>query len=592
MYSSFSFISNQSPNVILLVRPQFQYSATVPEFNIQKKKVTESSGHFELAKLTDRWYENKMKAARAALNRKHIHTAEKAFVELKDFRSGDERAWIGLAICKEAQFLQTEAKEILQQAAIMNPTNPNLWKKLADFEKKTKNFDSARLCYRKAVIMNSKSADLYDSWGRMEKELGNLKISKKLFERGIMLQPSDHRLWQGLGIVEDLIGDSRAALFALRNAARLSSPDNPHCQTALALAEFRQNKTAAALSRMQRGAWRNPSNTEVWYTLGRMAEKSGDVERARRTYTQAARFSKVGPAVWATWAHMEEERGNYKAAARVWSMAAQRFPEDVEVWVRWAKAEIKVGRYETAEAVLGASVKRWPEHPWTYQTLAEYEMERENFEQARKILMQGALKCQESAVRSHQFAPLTLTWALCEWRLCPERADKLFEWTVRLATPKQLGFVWFWWAKFIHSQGRPSLAHNYLSRAIAVGYTEPEVWNLWQHLQHLEHPNRAEKDIAADLRNVRQSTNKLFWKNCSQHPLMRQWTLRPVLYDVKFDLNAKPAKSEQRNTSLASFFQKRERAAWEPAMLRKAENGLQFQVLSAKKINLESESWR
>mmetsp|Transcript_6657 Transcript_6657/g.9005 ORF Transcript_6657/g.9005 Transcript_6657/m.9005 type:complete len:616 (+) Transcript_6657:165-2012(+) len=534
-------------------RPTIQYKmSTVADEPSQKSPDEEDFQHWEpilqkMAKafnskvpfkttIEEEWFQSEYDRAQAAVALNRFRTAERIFLELTMMKPSDWRSWIRLAYCVRKQGRKSEAKSILEYAVKANPSTGFIWKKMADMEKEDKEIESARLLYRKAALMNPEFAETYDSWGRMEKDEGNYRTAKALFEKGIQVKPSDHYLWQGLGIVQDVMGAHRPALDSLRQAARLARCSNAHTQVALALCEFRLGRKRLAVDRLRRLASIQPHNTEVWYSLGRIAELEGDYSRARLSYSQVSSRSKTGLSVWVTWAHMEDQLGNYEAAARVWSITAQRFPGDAEVWVRWAKAEAKCDRFDIAREILQTAIKRWPHHPWAYQSYAELEMDLGEFEQARLVLLRGAVNCQEAVVTTaDQLTPLILAWAVCEWKLDADRSRRLFEWAVRLSNKKQVGFTWFWWAKFELAQGRPFLAQNYLSRAIQAGYGDPGVWDLWQRLE-VTLGRRDEQLVAAELRSIRRSLNMYFWRGESAHPLRRRWNQRPRLFDERFNL--------------------------------------------------------
>jgi tetratricopeptide (TPR) repeat protein len=155
--------------------------------------------------------------------------------------SSSEDKQVG-SILKQARYLahkQTEeAERIVEDATVSYPARSDLYATLAWIQKKSHNFASARMNFKRSHDLGACNADAYWHWSAMEASLKEWNTSAQAAELGIANYPDDQGLLFRLGYALQRQGkelileeDSAAGLKALRRAKayldKALNHDNP-----------------------------------------------------------------------------------------------------------------------------------------------------------------------------------------------------------------------------------------------------------------------------------------------------------------------------------------------------------------------------
>ena len=146
--------------------------------------------------------------------------------DLRTLRSEDQRV---SALLKQARYLAQskleEAEKIVEDATERYPARSDLYATLAWIQRKSGNFASARMNFKRSHDLGACNADAYWHWSAMESRLDEWNASMKAAELGIAKYPEDQGLLFRLGSALQRQGkelmsedDSDAGLKSLKRA--------------------------------------------------------------------------------------------------------------------------------------------------------------------------------------------------------------------------------------------------------------------------------------------------------------------------------------------------------------------------------------
>ena len=148
--------------------------------------------------------------------------------KLLPLRSEDQRV---TALLKQARYLALaqskweEAEKIVEDATERYPARSDLYATLAWIQRKSENFASARMNFKRSHDLGACNADAYWHWSAMESRLDEWNASMKAAELGIAKYPEDQGLLFRLGSALQRQGkelmsedDSDAGLKSLKRA--------------------------------------------------------------------------------------------------------------------------------------------------------------------------------------------------------------------------------------------------------------------------------------------------------------------------------------------------------------------------------------
>ena len=151
--------------------------------------------------------------------------AKEKYERALSFVSSYGPAIAGLGQVKWMEGKVEEAKKILYEGALHDPTSPLCYKRLGILFAGEKNVPDARTAFKKGLDVDHFDCDIFLEWGKMEAAFGNFDVGRERLNIALHLDPKNHLVFDSLAKLEMKLGNRDEALMNFEQAAKLE-PQN------------------------------------------------------------------------------------------------------------------------------------------------------------------------------------------------------------------------------------------------------------------------------------------------------------------------------------------------------------------------------
>ncbi|EGD77169.1 crooked neck protein [Salpingoeca rosetta] len=299
-----------------------------------------------------------------------------------------EQAWNSY-INMELRYNQVENARAVYERYILCHMEPAVWIKYAKFEVKYGEIDKARSVYERAVEFfgeDNISPELLVSFAQFEERQKEYERARTIYKYGLDRIPKEaaRELFDAFTAFEKKYGDRKGVDSVILNKR-----------------QFQYEKEVEE----------NPHNYDAWFDYIRLAESSGDVDKARDVYERAIanvplvaekRYWRRYIYLWIYYAvfeeldakDMERTRAVYKACIDLIPHKSFTF---AKIWLLAAQFEIRQKRISSARKLLGRAIGMCPKDK-LFKGYIEIELQLREFDRCRtlydKYLEFNASNCQ------------------------------------------------------------------------------------------------------------------------------------------------------------------------------------------------------
>ncbi|KFM26937.1 Pre-mRNA-processing factor 6 [Auxenochlorella protothecoides] len=258
-----------------------------------------------------------------------------------------------------------------------------------------------------------------------------------------------------------------------------------------AIVEREAGDAAAEAALLEEGLTRFPTAWKLHLMAGALAERQGEVERARAAYHAGIKRCLDCVPLWIAAAALEEREGALARARALLEQARLKNPGQPALWLAAARTEARAGNAKAAEAVLARALQACPDSGAVWA-----ESIRAAPRPARRSRSVDALK------RCNDDPAVVAAVAQLFWG--ERKVEKARSWFDRAVTlDPDVGDHWALYLRFEAAHGTPEAAAAVLERAVAA---EPRHGERWQALA--KDPVNAHQPLGTLLKKLAQTIEK------------------------------------------------------------------------------------
>ena len=269
-------------------------------------------------------------------------------------------ALAGLAEALQQQGRHQEAREIIQQALVLQPKNGALHRAWGRYLLSQKEFTQAEDAFLKAIQLNAKDAAAYIDLGNLY--LGGLKRpdqAAQSFGTAVTLAPKEANAHFGLGASYALLKRTKEAFTELDKTVRLA-PNNPVAYLALGNLHKEQKSYDKALAAYTSALKIEPRFVDALMAKGDLQATQGNLDGAKLSYHSVIDLNSNHAYAYNNLAWIAAEQKTQLEDAVVWAKKAVSLApsvppfKDTLAWVYRARGDLRQAA-ETLTAALSAT---------------------------------------------------------------------------------------------------------------------------------------------------------------------------------------------------------------------------------------------
>ncbi|MEW6145583.1 MAG: tetratricopeptide repeat protein [Thermodesulfobacteriota bacterium] len=225
-----------------------------------------------------------------------------------------------------------QAREALMKSLELYPDGYAAYIYLGQVSSYTHDFRKTIEYAKKAIELKPEKSVSYGVLGDAYMELGMYEEAAKAYETASIISPGFYS-WSRIAQMKDLTGDTEVAIEIMKDAIDLALRDNL------------------------------PGENRAWANvmLGSFYHKTGDLEKAEKSYQEALRSFKDHYLALEHLAEVQAARGSYREAARLYERALQINPKP-HFYIELGKIYEKLGRPEKSEKLYREAEERYKDY--------------------------------------------------------------------------------------------------------------------------------------------------------------------------------------------------------------------------------------
>ena len=277
------------------------------------------------------------------------------------------RTWLADAAALASRGSHHAARSVYARLLQVFPSDADLWREAAEFERSTGNSVGVDQILRRAVTQCPRAQVL---WLMAAKEAwvseGDVTRARDILREAFAANPESESVWLAAAKLESESGEVPRAR-ALLERARAAAPSARVWLKSASLERDAGNVTAEA-ALLAEGTSRFPSAWKLWAMVGQMEERKGQVEKARNAYaaTRTVRGCARAAPLWLAAAVLEESIGgggsaSFARARSILEAARLAAPRDDSLILAAVRLERRSGAFKQADTLLAAALKDSPD---------------------------------------------------------------------------------------------------------------------------------------------------------------------------------------------------------------------------------------
>lgn len=174
-----------------------------------------------------------------------------------------------------------QAIAIYQKALEIYPENEKFYQSLGNVAKNKGDLDTAITNYRQGIEVNPQQQTwVYLTLGELLIEQEKYDEAILIYQKGLQVYPDNERLCQSLGTATEKKGDLDGAIKNYERTLEINPQQPTWIYLTLGELLAKQEKTNQAVSTYQKGLIIYPKNEKIYQSLGKIAEKKGEINQA------------------------------------------------------------------------------------------------------------------------------------------------------------------------------------------------------------------------------------------------------------------------------------------------------------------------
>uniref|UniRef100_A0A1D2A2C6 Pre-mRNA-processing factor 6 n=1 Tax=Auxenochlorella protothecoides TaxID=3075 RepID=A0A1D2A2C6_AUXPR len=402
-----------------------------------------------------------------------------------------KRTWVADAEEALRRGAVETARAILAAALAAFPGKKSVWRRAAALEKLHGTPEQLDALLRRAVQYCPQAEVLWLMAAKERWRGGDVGGARAVLEEAFLRNPDSEEIWLAAFKVEFESRELDRARMILARAREHPPASTQRVWMKSAIVEREAGDAAAEAALLEEGLTRFPTAWKLHLMAGALAERQGEVERARAAYHAGIKRCLDCVPLWIAAAALEEREGALARARALLEQARLKNPGQPALWLAAARTEARAGNVKAAEAVLARALQACPDSGAVWA-----ESIRAAPRPARRSRSVDALK------RCNDDPAVVAAVAQLFWG--ERKVEKARSWFDRAVTlDPDVGDHWALYLRFEAAHGTPEAAAAVLERAVAA---EPRHGERWQALA--KDPVNAHQPLGTLLKKLAQTIEK------------------------------------------------------------------------------------
>nr|WP_225587790.1 serine protease [Methylomonas fluvii] len=316
----------------------------------------------------------------------------------------NEFAWFVLAKLLYSQGHKNEAKQILQKAEQIAPTQGNLYTTKAEWLLEDGKLKEAYSAVQQAIRLEPGVSDHWRILGMVTDRLNQADESAKAFRTALRLNPLDDKIKQALSNVLARNGNPDAAHLAIGKNTD-NNPSSAGTLVSMGFTESNRKHYADAEKAFRKAIEIAPETTNAWTGLGGVLQSTNRLKEAEQAYDKAYTLRpdnpKIVAEILANRGNVKSKLGDKQGALQDIQAAVRLDPSSGNVWrslgiLKQENRDYK-GVVEAFSKVVNSEVADgadWASLGEALEMLGEKKQALETLEKAEKLAPNNALVLQ------------------------------------------------------------------------------------------------------------------------------------------------------------------------------------------------------
>ncbi|KAL6776933.1 PRP6 [Auxenochlorella protothecoides x Auxenochlorella symbiontica] len=371
------------------------------------------------------------------------------------------------------------------------PGKKSVWRRAAALEKLHGTPEQLDALLRRAVQYCPQAEVLWLMAAKERWRGGDVGGARAVLEEAFLRNPDSEEIWLAAFKVEFESRELDRARMILARAREHPPASTQRVWMKSAIVEREAGDAVAEAALLEEGLTRFPTAWKLHLMAGALAERQGEVERARAAYHAGIKRCLDCVPLWIAAAALEEREGALARARALLEQARLKNPGQPALWLAAARTEARAGNGKAAEALLARALQACPDSGAVWA-----ESIRAAPRPARRSRSVDALKrCNDDP---------TVVAAVAQLFWGERKVEKARSWFDRAVTlDPDVGDHWALYLRFEAAHGTPEAAAAVLERAVAA---EPRHGERWQALA--KDPVNAHQPLGTLLKKLAQTIEK------------------------------------------------------------------------------------
>ncbi|XP_071486062.1 cell division cycle protein 27 homolog [Diadema antillarum] len=206
--------------------------------------------------------------------------------ELTDFNPESSQAWCTAGNCFSLQKEHETAIKFFQRAIQVNPKFAYAYTLLGHEYVATEELDRAMACFRNAIRISPRHYNAWYGTGMIYYKQEKFALAEMHYSKALAINPQSSVLLVHISVVQHAMHKSEQALATLAKAIRLDA-SNPLCRFHRASILFATEKYQDALKELEELKQMTPSESLVYFLIGKVYKKLGQTHQALANFSWA-----------------------------------------------------------------------------------------------------------------------------------------------------------------------------------------------------------------------------------------------------------------------------------------------------------------
>jgi len=242
---------------------------------------------------------------------------------------------------------------------VPSPTTPNFWEDAAYFERKYGTADQLESLLQEAVKVCPTNETFWLMAAKSKwQSKHDVDLSRKILASAFKVNPNSEEIWLAAVKLEQENGEpirARKLLMRARDKA-----DTKRVWMKSVKLEWQLDNLVDALRLVRKSIEKYPTFYKLYLMYGQMLEQQNDLAKARQVYMDGSRQCSWNSEIWYHLASVEERTDSNTKARATLEKALVKNPMETKIWASLIRIENKFNGREVAQQVLARAQQNCP----------------------------------------------------------------------------------------------------------------------------------------------------------------------------------------------------------------------------------------